>query len=100
MTSYYRIPTNYTDAGRILGMFPLRNLIETMLLVLPVTVLAIQYIHLPISPKIVVILTVIIPLGGFGLMGIGGDSLGQWVGGWWRWRQKRQQLFFRGMVKK
>lgn len=100
MTSSYRIPTNYTDAGRILGLFPLRHLIETIFLVFPITILSIRYIQLPISPKIIVILTIVIPLGGFGLMGIDGDSLGQWIGGWWHWRRRRQQLFFRGAVNK
>ncbi len=35
MNEIYYIPANYTDAGRILGLFPLRNLIETVILVLP-----------------------------------------------------------------
>lgn len=32
----YYIPTNFTDAGRVLGLFEIRNLIEAVLLTLPI----------------------------------------------------------------
>ena len=31
----YFIPTNFTDAGRVMGLFELRNLIEALILTLP-----------------------------------------------------------------
>ena len=31
----YHIPTNFTDAGRVMGLFELRNLVEAVLLMLP-----------------------------------------------------------------
>ncbi len=31
----YYIPTNFTDAGRVMGLFEIRNLIEAVLLTLP-----------------------------------------------------------------
>ena len=31
----YHIPTNFTDAGRVMGLFELRNLVEAVLLTLP-----------------------------------------------------------------
>ena len=35
-TDTYYIPVNFTNAGRILGLFEIRNLIEALLLCLPV----------------------------------------------------------------
>lgn len=32
----YHIPTNFTDAGRVMGLFELRNLVETVILTVPV----------------------------------------------------------------
>ena len=33
------IPTNYTDAGKLLGMFEIRNVIECFVLCIPLTLL-------------------------------------------------------------
>ena len=32
----YHIPTNFTDAGRVKGLFELRNLVEAVVLSIPV----------------------------------------------------------------
>ena len=39
----YHIPTNFTDAGRVMGLFELRNLVEAVLLTLPALYLCIQF---------------------------------------------------------
>ena len=39
-TDTYYIPVNFTNAGRILGLFEIRNLIEALLLCLPVLYIA------------------------------------------------------------
>lgn len=96
MNEIYYIPANYTDAGRILGMFPLRNLIETVILVLPMLYLCIAYLPLPFSQKILVTLCLTVPLGGFGLMGIRDESLGRWLTLLHRWRHGRRLLLYRG----
>ena len=80
----YYIPTNFTDAGRVMGLFEIRNLIEAVLL----------------TPKIIVTLTVLVPVGGFGLIGISDDSLTRWLGCWWRWRKRRRIITYRGECKK
>ena len=36
MNELYYIPTNFTDAGRIMGLFEIRNLIEAVLLTMPI----------------------------------------------------------------
>ena len=35
MNETYYIPTNFTDAGRVMGLFEIRNMIEAILLTLP-----------------------------------------------------------------
>lgn len=95
----YHIPTNFTDAGRVLGLFELRNLIEAVLLVIPTLYFCIVWLPLTLTPKIIVTMVVVVPTGGFGLMGISDDSLSRWLSCWWRWRRHRRLMFFRGEVK-
>lgn len=53
----YYIPTNFTDAGRVLGLFEIRNLIEAVLLTLPILYLCLAFVPLSLTPKIIVTLT-------------------------------------------
>lgn len=96
----YHIPTNYTDAGRLFGLFEIRNTIETILLTLPALYACIAFLNLPLTPKIIATMTVIVPLGGFALIGISGDSLTHWISCWWRWRRSRRRMLFRGETAK
>ena len=95
----YHIPTNFTDAGRIMGLFELRNLIEAAILTIPVLYLCIAFLPFKLTTKIIVTLMVIVPLGGFGLIGINDDSMTRWLGSWWRWRRRRRIILFRGEVR-
>lgn len=95
----YYIPTNFTDAGRVLGLFEIRNLVETVLMTLPVLYLCVVLLPLSLTPKIVVTLVIVVPLGGFSLIGISDDSLTRWLGCWWRWRKARRRILYRGEVK-
>ena len=90
----YHIPTNFTDAGRVMGLFELRNLVEAVLLTLPALYLCIAFLPLDLTTKIIV------PLGGFGLIGISDDSMTRWLGSWWKWRRSRRIILFRGEVRK
>jgi hypothetical protein len=94
----YRIPANYTDAGRVMGLFEIRNVIEAVALGLPILFLCARF--LPFSPatKIVVTMILFVPAAGFALIGIGGDSLTRYVKAWWLWRGKRRILLHRGEV--
>ncbi|WP_300690843.1 hypothetical protein [uncultured Oscillibacter sp.] len=92
----YYIPTNFTDAGRVMGLFELRNLIEAVVLTLPILYLCLAFVPLSMTPKIIVTLTVLVPVGGFGLIGINDDSLTRWLGSWWRWRKGRRLITYRG----
>lgn len=95
----YHIPSNFTDAGRVMGLFELRNLVEAVLLTLPVLYICIAFLPFTLTVKIIATLTVVVPLGGFALVGISDDSLTRWLQSWWRWRHNRRVILFRGEVK-
>ena len=96
----YHIPTNFTDAGRVMGLFELRNLVEAVVLTIPVLYLCIAFLPLDLSAKIMVTLVVIVPVGGFGLIGVNDDSMTRLLEDWWRWRRRRRIILFRGEVRK
>ena len=96
----YYIPTNFTDAGRVMGLFELRNLIEAVVLTLPILYLCLAFVPLSMTPKIIITLTVLVPVGGFGLIGINDASPTRWLGSWWRWRKGRRIMTYRGECKK
>lgn len=96
----YYIPANFTDAGRVLGLFALRNLVEAVILTLPILYLCVMFLPLALTPKIIVTVAIIVPLGGFALVGISDDSLSRWLSVWWRWRRSRRLILFRGEVKR
>lgn len=95
----YHIPTNFTDAGRILGLFELRNIIEAVLMVIPALYICIAWLPLGLTAKVIVTMIIVVPTGGFGLMGINDDSFSRWFSCWWRWCRHRRVMFFRGEVK-
>mgnify|MGYP006872125718 CR=1 FL=1 len=84
----YHIPSNFTDAGRVMGLFELRNLVEAVLLTLPALYLCIAFLPLALTPKIIVTLTIIV------LIGISDDSMTRWLGSWWKWRRSRRIILF------
>lgn len=67
---------------------------------LPILYLCLAFVPLALTPKIIVTLTVLVPVGGFGLIGISDDSLTRWLGSWWRWRKGRRLITYRGECKK
>ena len=92
----YYIPANFTDAGRAFGLFETRNLIEALLLTLPVLYLCVRLLPFALTTKFIVTLTIIVPVGGFALIGISDDSLTRWLAGWLRWRKQRRVMYYRG----
>ena len=71
----YHIPTNFTDAGRVMGLFELRNLVEAVVLTIPVLYLCIAFLPFALSTKIMVTLVVIVPVGGFVLRANGRKAM-------------------------
>ena len=70
-----------------------------MLLTLPILYLCLV-LPFGLTTKLIVTLSLVVPIGGFGLIGIGGDSLTRWVKSWWKWRRQRRLMFYRGEVGK
>lgn len=95
MTTYH-IPVNYTDAGRLFGMFEIRNAIEAVIFALPPAFFCAYFLPFSLTVKIIVTMIVLVPAGGFALIGINDESLTQFVIAWWRWRRSRQILTYRG----
>ena len=50
----YHIPTNFTDAGRVMGLFELRNLVEAVVLTTPVLYLCIVFLPFALSTMFLV----------------------------------------------
>ncbi|MCL1835820.1 MAG: hypothetical protein FWG48_06620 [Oscillospiraceae bacterium] len=94
----YYIPANFTDAGRVFGLFEIRNVIEALLLGAPVLYLCASLLPLGITAKIITTLVIFIPIAGFALIGISDDSLSRWLKAWAGWRRNRRVLTYRGEV--
>ena len=92
----YHIPANYTDAGRLMGLFAIRNTIEAALLAVPLCYLCFVFLPFDLTTKIIVAMVLTIPTGGFALIGINDDCLTRFLATWWRWRLGRHILTFRG----
>ena len=66
MNETYYIPTNFTDAGRVMGLFEIRNMVEAILLAGPALYLCLTLLPLALTPKLIVTMMVAVPdsLGG------------------------------------
>jgi len=95
----YYIPANFTDAGRLFGMFEIRNVIEAVLLGLPTLFLCFTLFQSTITARIIFSMIVVVPLGGFALIGINGDSLTRYLRAWRRWRKRKRIITYRGLTK-
>ena len=63
MNETYYIPANFTDAGRVIGLFELRNLVEAVILVLPVLYFCLVLLPLELTAKITVTLIIVVQIG-------------------------------------
>ena len=99
MNETYYTPRQLHRRGRVIGLFELRNLVEAVILVLPVLYFCLVLLPLELTAKITVTLIIVVPLGGFGLIGVRDDSLTRWIAAWWRWRKKRRLMTYRGGKK-
>ena len=92
----YYIPANFTDAGRVFGLFEIRNVIEGLLLGAPILALCLKFLPFGLTAKIITTLVIVIPVAGFAITGINGDSLSRWLKAWLAWRKRRRILTYRG----
>lgn len=89
------IPTNYTDAGKILGMFEIRNVIEAGSFGIPAILLILFYSPFGLTVTVICGSVIIIPVCGFALMGIHDYSLLNFLRVWLKWRKSRRILLYR-----
>ena len=93
----YHIPANFTDAGKLFGIFEIRNGIEAVMLTIPLLYLCFTYLPFSLTSNIIVTMIIVIPVGGFALIGINDDCLTRFLRVWWNWLVKRGVITFRGM---
>lgn len=94
--NYYNIPANFTDTGKLLGLFEIRNAVEAVILSLPLLYLGFACVPWGVTWKIITGLTLAVPAGGFALIGIHDDCLSRFVRIFWTWLKNRKNLLYRG----
>ena len=95
----YYIPVNFTDAGRVLGLFELRNCIEAAVLAVPTVGLCTLIANLtPFSlmVKLIISLCLLVPVCGFALVGIRDESLSRFLITYFHWRTSRRITLNKG----
>lgn len=88
----YYVPPNFLTSGRLFGgAIRIRNAIEAGVLVL---LTGIPIIRLPISltARIMILCLITLPLGIFGVIGIEGDALSEFLICWVKWLKNRRVL--------
>lgn len=90
------IPTNYTDAGKLLGMFEIRNVIEAAILCIPLVLLAIMLSPFGLTGTIILITVTVIIVGGFALIGVQDYSLFTFFRIYSRYRKNKRLITYRG----
>ena len=92
----YTIPANYTDSGRLFGgMIETRNAVETCALLFLIGYPQFMWMDVSLVAKIIIMTLTLLPAGIIGLMGIGGDSLLQFVVHIIRFWTRRRKLHMR-----
>lgn len=90
------IPTNYTDAGKLLGMFEIRNVVECAVLCIPLTLLCILLSPFGLIGTIILIMVLDITVGGFALIGIQDNSLLTFLRIYKRYKDNKRMITYRG----
>lgn len=95
----YFIPANFADAGRVFGMFELRNCIEAVVLAAPtlgICMLIAHQLTVSLTIKLIISLCLLVPVCGFALIGIRDDSLSRFLSVYFRWRRHRRIILNKG----
>ena len=88
----YYVPPNFLTSGRLFGgAVRIRNAIEACILVV-LTGLPIIRLPLSLTTRIIILCLIPLPLGIFGIIGIEGDALSEFLISWVRWLKKRRVL--------
>lgn len=90
------IPTNYTDAGKLLGLFEIRNVIECFILCVPLVLLTVWLSPFGLTGTIILVTVPVIAVGGFALIGVQDLSLFTFLRIYTRYRKNKRILTYRG----
>ena len=96
MEPYFFIPTNYTDAGKLLGLFEIRNVIECLILCVPLALLTVWLSPFGLTGTIILVTVPVIAVGGFALIGVQDLSLFTFLRIYTRYRKNKRILTYRG----
>ena len=96
MESTVFIPTNYTDAGRLFGVFEIRNVIECVILCIPLALLAIAFSPFGLTGTIVLVSVLDITVGGFAMIGVYDYSLFTFLRIYNRFKKNKRIITYRG----
>lgn len=91
----YIIPQNYTNSGRFCGLVEPRNAVEAIILVILVGYPELFIFNMPLSIRIIVMVTTLLPIAAVACFGIDGDSLFQFFGHVIMFGAKRRILHMR-----
>lgn len=96
MESTVFIPTNYTDAGKLFGMFEIRNVVECFILCIPLTLLSISFSTFGLTGTIVLVSVLDITVGGFAMIGVQDYSLFTFLRIFRCYRKNKRIITYRG----
>jgi hypothetical protein len=95
-SNVYAIPANYTDSGKLFGgMLETRNTVETGFLLILFGYPLLMWLSISVLTKVVIMTVTLLPIAVIGLMGIGGDSLLQFLYHMVRYWFRRRKLHMR-----
>ena len=92
------IPTNYTDAGKLFGIFEIRNVIESAVICLPVLLLILAVTPFGLTGTIISMCVFLIPIGGFALLGIRDYSLFTFFRIYRKFKKNKRVIKYRGLI--
>lgn len=90
------IPNNFTEAGKIFGMFEMRNVAEALMLCVPLVLLTVLLSPFGLTGTLIIATVIVVTVGGFALIGIQDYSLITFFRLHRRWRKSRRILTYRG----
>ena len=90
------IPANFTDAGKLFGMFPIRNAIECGILLIPLLGLVLSISPFGLTGTLIISLALGIPAGGFAMAGIHDHTLFSFLRLYLRFKKRRGVAVYRG----
>ena len=93
------IPVNFTDAGRLFGLFEIRNAVEAVFICVPLAALLMRILPFGILWRIGIVSAVTVIAGGFALIGIGDMSLLEFLKQYIRFKRQAKILTYKGGVK-